>query len=92
MVRDSIVAPAQRVLFCFVLLVCKAYSYACRAGIKQCTSASIFLGYPRRRRLAGDGTAHADELGTLEMIGGIGRRRSRAQMLPNLIEGGGEPT
>ena len=52
----------------------------------------FFLGYPRRRRLAGDGTAYADELGTLEMIGGIGRRRSRAQMLPNLIEGDGEPT
>lgn len=52
----------------------------------------FFLGYPRRRRLAGDGTAHADELGTLEMIGGICRRRSRAQMLPNLVEGDGEPT
>ena len=52
----------------------------------------FFLGYPRRRRLAGDGTAHADELSTLEMISGICRRRSRAQMLPNLIEGDGEPT
>lgn len=76
MAHGSILAPAQYVVFFLFSWARPMPAVLVSIARENSAPVPVFLGYPRRRRLVGNWTAHADKLGTLEMIGGIGRRRS----------------